>query len=285
MMDSNKILNSIKSRLPKLFHINLKSSILIFSLIKLLFIGVSIFHCHWQKDPDLIPTPVSIEKDLQKSNHLEWIKIKESVWIHRSFGEFGGQIYSANGLVVLTNKGVVVVDTPWTESQTEELFSEIQAKFQKEILYVIVTHAHDDRMAGVSLFQNRNIPIYSTNLTAKLAKERGFGKTNPILDLQTRLGAGNQSVEVFYPGPGHSADNIVVWLPDTHILFGGCFVKSLDAKDLGNTKDANLEEWENSLKRVLARYPDAEVVVPGHGDWGKLDLLRHTIRLLVAANH
>ncbi|TGM59467.1 subclass B1 metallo-beta-lactamase [Leptospira vanthielii] len=284
-MDSNKILNSIKSRLPKLFHINLKSSILIFSLIKLLFIGVSIFHCHWQKDPDLIPTPVSIEKDLQKSNHLEWIKIKESVWIHRSFGEFGGQIYSANGLVVLTNKGVVVVDTPWTESQTEELFSEIQAKFQKEILYVIVTHAHDDRMAGVSLFQNRNIPIYSTNLTAKLAKERGFGKTNPILDLQTRLGAGNQSVEVFYPGPGHSADNIVVWLPDTHILFGGCFVKSLDAKDLGNTKDANLEEWENSLKRVLARYPDAEVVVPGHGDWGKLDLLRHTIRLLVAANH
>ncbi|WP_232420838.1 subclass B1 metallo-beta-lactamase [Leptospira vanthielii] len=285
MMDSNKILNSIKSRLPKLFHINLKSSILIFSLIKLLFIGVSIFHCHWQKDPDLNPTPVSIEKHLQKSNHLEWIKIKESVWIHRSFGEFGGQIYSANGLVVLTNKGVVVVDTPWTESQTEELFSEIQAKFQKEILYVIVTHAHDDRMAGVSLFQNRNIPIYSTNLTAKLAKERGFGKTNPILDLQTRLGAGNQSVEVFYPGPGHSVDNIVVWLPDTHILFGGCLVKSLDAKDLGNTKDANLEEWENSLKRVLARYPDAEVVVPGHGDWGKLDLLRHTIRLLVPANH
>ncbi|MBM9547882.1 subclass B1 metallo-beta-lactamase [Leptospira sp. 201903074] len=280
-MSSDRVINSIFPRLPLLSKIVFKPS----SLVLLIFIGVSILHCHLQKDSNHLPAPVSNEMDSQKTNHLEWIKIKESVWIHRSFGEFGGQIYSANGLVVLTNKGVVVIDTPWTESQTEELFTDIQSKFQKEVLYGIVTHAHDDRMAGVSLFQKRNIPIYSTSLTAKLAKEKGFGKTNPILDIQTRLAAGNQWIEVFYPGHGHSIDNIVVWLPDTGILFGGCLVKSFDAKDLGNTKEANLAEWENSLKRVLTRYPDAEVVVPGHGDWGKLDLLRHTIRLLVAANH
>lgn len=62
-------------------------------------------------------------------------------------------------------------------------------------------------------------------------------------------------------------------------------MKDLDAIDLGNVKDANLVEWENAVKRVLIRYPDAEVVVPGHGNWGKLDLLRHTIRLLVSTNH
>ena len=277
MVDSNKIKNSIIPRLRIPSKIKFKTSVLIF------LIGFSFSRCHLQKDSET--TSVANETTPQKSNHLEWIKIKESVWIHRSYGEFAGQTYSSNGLVVLTNKGVVVVDTPWTESQTEELFTGIQSKFQKEILYLIVTHAHDDRMAGVPLFQSRNIPIYSTNLTAKLAKERGFGKTNPILDLQTRLAAGNQWVEVFYPGQGHSVDNIVVWLTDTHILFGGCLVKSLEAKDLGNTKDANIEEWGISVKRVLARYPDAEVVVPGHGDWGKLDLLRHTIRLLVAANN
>lgn len=277
MVDSNKIKNSIIPRLRIPSKIVFKTSVLIF------LIGFSFSRCHLQKGSET--TPVANETTPQKSNHLEWIKIKESVWIHKSYGEFAGQTYSSNGLVVLTNKGVVVVDTPWTESQTEELFTGIQSKFQKEILYLIVTHAHDDRMAGVPLFQSRNIPIYSTNLTAKLAKERGFGKTNPILDLQTRLAAGNQWVEVFYPGQGHSVDNIVVWLTDTHILFGGCLVKSLEAKDLGNTKDANIEEWGISVKRVLARYPDAEVVVPGHGDWGKLDLLRHTIRLLVAANN
>ncbi|MCW7493904.1 subclass B1 metallo-beta-lactamase [Leptospira sp. 2 VSF19] len=251
-------------------------------------IGFSLAHCQWQKSSESSSIS-SIQQNpslaSKHSQHLEWIKIKETVWIHRSFGEFQGQVYSANGLVVLSNKGAVVIDTPWTESQTEELFSEIKTKFQKEILFLLVTHAHDDRMAGVPLFHKRNIPVYSTALTAKLAKERGLGKTNPILDIQTRLPAGNQSVEVFYPGQGHSADNIVVWLPETHILFGGCLVKALDAKDLGNVKEADLNEWPNSVKRVLSRYTDAEVVVPGHGDWGKLDLLRHTIRLLVSPNH
>ncbi|TGL87849.1 subclass B1 metallo-beta-lactamase [Leptospira congkakensis] len=255
--------------------------------VLIFFIGFSFVHCQLQKNSESnSPSPIQ-QNPTSASQHsasLEWIKIKETVWIHRSFGEFGGQVYSANGLVVLTNKGAVVVDTPWTESQTEELFSEVQVRFQKEILFLIVTHAHDDRMAGVPLFQKRNIPVYSTSLTAKLAKERGFGKTNPILDIQTRLPAGNQSIEVFFPGHGHSADNIVVWLPETHILFGGCLVKALDAKDLGYVKEADLNEWPNSVRRVLSRYPDAEVVVPGHGDWGKLDLLRHTIRLLVSSN-
>ncbi|WP_244309927.1 subclass B1 metallo-beta-lactamase [Leptospira mtsangambouensis] len=250
--------------------------------------GFSFFHCQLEKisePPSVISLPPESNQPLPSSERLEWQKIKETVWIHRSFGEFQGQVFSANGLVVLSNKGVVVIDTPWTESQTEELFSEIQTKFQKEILFLIVTHAHDDRMAGVPLFQKRNIPVYSTSLTAKLAKERGFGKTNPILDIQTRFALGNESIEVFFPGHGHSADNIVVWLAHTHILFGGCLVKALDAENLGNVKEADLNEWPNSVKRVLSRYPDAEVVVPGHGDWGKLDLLRHTIRLLVSPNH
>ncbi|WP_231292617.1 subclass B1 metallo-beta-lactamase [Leptospira meyeri] len=282
MMDSHP--KRYRQTFPLLF-----TQIRLFVLLLTVCMVFSFSHCHLQKDSDLAPTTHasasgSNEMEVQKTNHLEWVKIKETVWIHRSFGEFGGQLYSANGLVVLTNKGAVVVDTPWTESQTEALFSEIQTKFQKDILFLIVTHAHDDRMAGVSLFQNRKIPVYSTSLTAKLAKERGFGKTNPILDIQTRLSAGNQSVEVFFPGHGHSSDNIVVWLPESHTLFGGCLVKALDAKDLGNVKEADLNEWPNSVKRVLSRYPDAEVVVPGHGDWGKLDLLRHTIRLLVSPN-
>ncbi|TGK48019.1 subclass B1 metallo-beta-lactamase [Leptospira kanakyensis] len=251
-------------------------------------VGFSFSHCQIGKVTESTTAPTNQTQTplpLTSSRHLEWIKIKETVWIHRSFGEFGGQVYSANGLVILTNKGAVVIDTPWTESQTEELFSEVKATFQKDILFLVVTHAHDDRMAGVSLFQNKNIPVYSTSLTAKLAKERGLGKTNPVLDIQTRLPAGNQSIEVFFPGHGHSADNIVVWLPETHILFGGCLVKALDAKDLGNVKEADMNQWPNSVKRVLSRYPDAEVVVPGHGDWGKLDLLRHTIRLLVSPNN
>ncbi|WP_244247219.1 subclass B1 metallo-beta-lactamase [Leptospira montravelensis] len=281
MLGSSHVKNrSLQFSLPFIIRFQL--------LIFYFCLGFSFYHCHFEKIPEPNINPKDQTQILDSNvfpSHLEWSKIKETVWIHRSFGTFGGKVYSANGLVVLSNKGAVVIDTPWTESQTEELFSDIKTKFQKEVLFLLVTHAHDDRMAGVPLFHNRNIPVYSTSLTAKLAKERGLGKTNPILDIQTRFSLGQESVEVFFPGHGHSADNIVVWLPGTHILFGGCLVKSLDAEDLGNTKEADLNEWPNSVKRVLSRYPDAEVVVPGHGDWGKLDLLRHTIRLLVTPNH
>jgi glyoxylase-like metal-dependent hydrolase (beta-lactamase superfamily II) len=43
--------------------------------------------------------------------------------------------------------------------------------------------------------------------------------------------------------------------------------------------DADVAEWPASIRRVLERYPQAEVVVPGHGEVGGVELLRHTITL------
>lgn len=166
-----------------------------------LFLAFGIWFVHCQT-----VNPFPSDKINAKTNpvgtSIEWIKIKETVWVHKSFGSFQGKIYESNGLVVLTNQGVVVIDTAWTEPQTEELILGIQTKFQKDILFLLVTHAHDDRMAGVSLFHKRNIPVYSTNLTAKLAKEKGLGITNPILDVQTRFYSGNHSVEIFFQAMG-----------------------------------------------------------------------------------
>jgi len=66
---------------------------------------------------------------------------------------------------------------------------------------------------------------------------------------------------------------------ELHILFGGCMIKALDAKDLGFSGDADLAAWPKSVRKVLERYPDARIVVPGHGHWRDLELIRHTIRL------
>ena len=88
---------------------------------------------------------------------------------------------------------------------------------------------------------------------------------------------------VFYPGAGHTEDNVVVWLANEKILFGGCFVKSLQNKNLGNTGDADISEWPNSIQKVLNRYPDVKVVVPGHGKIGNISLLTHTQALALSA--
>lgn len=86
-------------------------------------------------------------------------------------------------------------------------------------------------------------------------------------------------LEAFYPGGGHTIDNIVVWLPKSKILFGGCLVRSLESKSLGYVGEAHIEQWSDSVKRVLAKYSEAKLVIPGHGKFGDIELLNHTEKL------
>ena len=84
---------------------------------------------------------------------------------------------------------------------------------------------------------------------------------------------------MFYPGAGHTQDNIVVWLPKQKILFGGCFVKSIHSKNLGNMEDASVKDWPKSIQKVINKYPNIKIVVPGHGKVGDVNLLKHTAQL------
>jgi len=77
----------------------------------------------------------------------------------------------------------------------------------------------------------------------------------------------------------------VVWLAKHKILFGGCLVKSLQSKSLGNTADASIEIWPTSIQNVLNKYPDIEIVVPGHGKIGNVNLLKHTAKLALDAKN
>lgn len=193
------------------------------------------------------------------------------------------------GLVVSTSEGVVLIDTAWDTAgnyqKTEELLKMIKKHLKKKVDLALITHAHDDSIGGIEALLNQGIDVRSTLLTAKLAKEYGYPSPNPTLDANPVMKVGDTVVEAFYPGEGHSQDNITVWLPQSEILFGGCFIKSLDATDLGNLSDANVEQWGDSVKKVIKKYPQVKTVVPGHGNWGDRRLLFHTIDLIKQHTH
>ena len=68
----------------------------------------------------------------------------------------------------------------------------------------------------------------------------------------------------------------MVWLPKAQLLFGGCLVKSAHSKSMGYIAEASLTDWPVTISKVKATYPDAEVIVPGHGAIGNAQLLDHT---------
>ena len=209
---------------------------------------------------------------------LKITKLADNVYQHISYkmvGSYG--VVGASGLVVLDGINAHIIDTPWTVEDTKKLVAWIAS--QNLILKsAVVTHFHKDASGGLSFLNSLKIKTYATNLTNSLLSLGHREKSNNEISSKTFELVKN-NLEVFYPGEGHSKDNIVVWLPKAKILFGGCFVKNLNSKGLGYTGDASVKDWPQSIQSVINKYPDINVVVPGHGEVGTVNLLKHTKQL------
>jgi glyoxylase-like metal-dependent hydrolase (beta-lactamase superfamily II) len=201
--------------------------------------------------------------------------LANNVYLHQSFQQtesFG--LVSANGLVVINEGKAFIVDTPWSETDTAALVDWIKDKGY-QLVGSVSTHSHEDRTAGIGWLNAHSIPTFASELTNQMLKESKKPlASHPFALPQASLFDGQ--LEAFYPGGGHALDNLVVWLPKSNILFGGCLVRSLDSTSLGYTGEAVLAEWPTSAMKVLAKYPDVNLVVPGHGEPGDKQLLIHT---------
>ncbi len=218
----------------------------------------------------------------QVSDDLQITELSPGVWRHISWSEYDGVRVPSNGLIVAEPDGVMLVDTAWGVGPTEQLVGWIDRELKRPITRVIATHYHDDRLGGWPVMARREVPLIAGPLTMELAASKNITQTlDASLNALTQPGAASVGqVEVLYPGPGHSPDNVLVWLPRQRILFGGCAVKAMDSSTLGYTGSADLTSWPQAIRRAQQRYPQARTVVPGHGDPGGPELLAHTLELL-----
>ncbi len=211
---------------------------------------------------------------------VELKRINDSIWVHISYFNYNGYSIPSNGIVAVTDAGLILIDTPWTNVQTQELTNLIRQKFGKDIVLAIITHAHQDRIGGIDTLLQNNIETISTTLTAEYASKAGYQKPQGKITNEIQpFTIGEMKLEVFYPGPAHTKDNIVVYFPDFKVLFGGCIVKAENSDNLGNISEGDPVSYPVVMKKLLDRYVEAEVVVPGHGIWGGAGLLEHTLKL------
>lgn len=191
-----------------------------------------------------------------------------------------GSVFPSNGMYVVTDIGVVLFDTPWDTSQFQPLLDSIEFRHHKKVISSISTHFHDDRTAAVNYYNDKGIKTHSSKLTFDLCKEKGENQPAFYFDKDTTFNFGKHLFQTFYPGEGHSKDNIVIWCPNEKILYGGCLVKSTENNNLGYINDANLEEWPHSVKKVIKKFLNPVFVIPGHFGWGSKRGLQHTLKLL-----
>ncbi|MFT5884668.1 MAG: metallo-beta-lactamase class B [Arcticibacterium sp.] len=214
---------------------------------------------------------------------IQLIHLQDSIYIHKTyhyFEAFGR--FPSNGLVVIKNGQALLVDTPIDNAKTEKLSNYIKDSLGAEIKQLVIGHFHEDCLGGLEYLKSIGVSSLANLLTLTKCIEDSLSIPSESFTGSKTFSFNGEAIECRFFGGGHSFDNITVWLPNQKILVGGCMVRASSAKGLGNLSDAVLAEWDGSIQKVWDAYPNANIVIPGHGNYGGTELLSHTLELVKA---
>ena len=200
-------------------------------------------------------------------------------YVYTTYNTYEGHQIPANGMYLVTTEGVVLFDTPWDTTQFQPLLDSIQLKHQKNVLLCVATHWHSDRTEGLEYYRQQGIQTFTTELTDKLSRQNGKKRAEFLMTKDTVFNVGTYEFEMYYPGEGHTADNIVIWFHKEKILYGGCLIKGTDADNLGYLGDANVSAYKTTLKNVRKKCPNPKYIIVSHSDWDNTHSLKYSIKL------
>jgi len=215
-----------------------------------------------------------------KPKPLQIEHVAGNVYVYTTYSLLGETWFPANAMYVVTSKGVVMIDTPWDTTQFQPLLDSIQARHRKKVVVCISTHFHDDRTIGVDFLKAKGVKTFCSKTTYDSCKTRGERRPEFYFTKDTTFNVGEYNIQTYYAGAGHTNDNIVIWVPKEKVLYGGCLIKSTDAVDLGNLKDANVKAWTRTMENLKRKFPDPQFVIPGHQGWKDKKSIDHTIELI-----
>ncbi|WP_176736680.1 metallo-beta-lactamase [Oligoflexus tunisiensis] len=209
--------------------------------------------------------------------------------------------HNSNVMVaVMPDQTVLIASSPFETQGADALLQWIRAELKPRKVIAINTHFHADGTGGNEAYKAHGVEIWASDLTRKLQQERGESQkikeaagfeSQPelkkrlerrqivIADHEFRIQDGKtfefggEKVEVIYPGPAHSSDNVAVHLPQRKVLFGGCMIRPVNT--LGYVGDADVKSWADSVSRLKALAP--RVVIAGHETVGGQELIDNTV--------
>lgn len=179
--------------------------------------------------------------------------------------------------VVVTNEGVIVIDTLAYPEETLQMKRFIEARLGSPVRYVINTHFHADHSLGTCFFKGARVlsharcrHLLNTLGRDGLEKARAASTTNHMRDVELvlpeivfddgpfSLRLGNKTLQL-WSTPGHSPDSIVCLVKEDRILFAADTLMPLPHFVGGSYEDllTSLTGLQNG---------NFENVVQGHGE-------------------
>ena len=199
----------------------------------------------------------------------------------------------SNNAWLVTNDGVLVIDTRQHPRRAEELLAAIRKTTDKPIRWVVNTHAHGDHYFGNSVFKREGATFIAHRDTAGMMqmhygleqkrrqgyfRQRQFDPQEVKLilpdvtfDSNVTLTLGGRTIELLYLGAGQNPGDTFVRFPKEKVIFaGGPFSKNSWPNP---SFTRSMSAWVDILRKLAAM--DVDVYLGGHGDIGnKNDVLQ-----------
>lgn len=228
-----------------------------------------------------LAAPVGAQGVQRLASGLTVQHLAGDVWLHSS--DAAG--LRANGLIVATREGSLLVNTAPTVAGTRALLAWVERELPRPVRLAIITGAGPGRMGGMAALVEAKIPVHASERTAEQARRAGLGWTPDHFGFESeaRIRAGDYSLELFLPEGSNAPGDLLVWIPEARVLFGGALVRDPHAGALGPISPALLNRWAQAVRHTRDLSRGVRWVVPGEGDAGDAALLDHTLALLQAA--
>ena len=203
--------------------------------------------------------------------------------VYAVLGDTGrGSEGRANAGFIVTRDGVVVVDAEASPAAAETLLRTIRSVTKQPIRWLVLTHHHPDHHFGAIVFRRVGAKVIAHPDTRTLSSDggpdeevinwirvvgldamRGFEYADmpdrPVTGSDT-LRIGGRLLVVFSPGPGHTAGDLMVWLPAERVLFAGDI---LIEDGVTMIVDGSAPALLGALATIDSLGP--RIAVPGHG--------------------
>jgi cyclase len=228
------------------------------------------------------PARGSSQQEAPKVVQVE--KLSENLFVLKGGG--------GNTAVFITAKGVVVVDTK-NPGWGQPILDKIKELTSKPVTTIINTHTHGDHVSGNVEFPATVEVITHKNTKANMEKmatptgivpqqpvtnifqaNNGKGMPKKTFDDKMSVGSGNDRIDVYYFGRGHTNGDAWIVFPALRVMhagdiFSGKNIPLLDAVNGGSgvAMPDTLAKAANSVKNV-------DTIITGHSTQMTLNDLR-----------
>jgi cyclase len=212
----------------------------------------------------MFPSHLSAQ-EYDRSYGLKELKRGYYVYLHGD--DTPGVSSTFNNGIIVTNEGVVVIDTQRTEAIAAKVREAISRVTSQPIRFLISSTPHNPFTGGNAVYADTfkiGHENYRTSLLKLLQKDSAeqMKKKLPNQTFSERLTLylGGKEIQIIYLGNAHSQADTIVYVPEDRIVYMG---ETFYSDEFPYISEGYSLNWMRAIEAAEAL--KADIYVPGHG--------------------